>query len=427
MNPRLGTIDLLFLLLFLGLAGLPAPAEEPGPASAALPVFTTLTFDQARQRTEASGTILLVDAMATWCPPCRKMEETTWQDPQVLGWIASHGLAVQFNVDTESGLAERLQIEAMPTLLIFRGGIEIDRVTGFQDAPTLIGWLDAVSHGKTHAQMLEEKAAQSKGKGVAEVEARMEMARTYLERGEDARALAEYRWLWEQIPTQAPDFHGVRYSFLVDEMRELAEGYEPARSAFLELRTALTAKVEALTCTRPEFRDWEALNRVLGEGSLTIAWFDRVKAQPAAAPLIETVGNDLALYLSDQGRYAEAGRLFQDPVDDAKDRIEALTDPDPAETTRLILKIVGKRYAWLVAAGRHSEAAQVAQLILEAVGKSPANKVELIRAALKGAATHPEHAAWIEEAATAGMDVKDLRDELAKHPPVPAVAGPLPK
>ena len=73
--------------------------------------FSGYSFDEAKQKAQAEGKLLLVDAMATWCPPCRKMEATTWVDSAVQEWIKENVIAVQIDVDKNEREAKTLHIE----------------------------------------------------------------------------------------------------------------------------------------------------------------------------------------------------------------------------------------------------------------------------------------------------------------------------
>jgi thioredoxin len=100
-----------------------ALAERLADASTGPVILTDRNFDQAVQKYP----MLVVDCWAEWCGPCRMVApviEALAQDYQ--GQIVFGKL----DVDHNRGIAERYQIMAIPTLLIFKGGHLVDTKIG---------------------------------------------------------------------------------------------------------------------------------------------------------------------------------------------------------------------------------------------------------------------------------------------------------
>ena len=58
---------------------------------------------------------VLVDFWAEWCAPCRMMNP-------VVESLAKRFKVCKVNLDTNQPLAAKFRVEAVPTLLVFRGG-----------------------------------------------------------------------------------------------------------------------------------------------------------------------------------------------------------------------------------------------------------------------------------------------------------------
>src|SRR5262245_39709933 len=94
------------------------------------PVFRSIPFVEARAAADREGLLFVVDATASWCQPCHLMDRTTWVDPKVVDWLGRHAVAVQIDVETQADVAGPLLIRAMPTVIAFRDGTEVDRIIG---------------------------------------------------------------------------------------------------------------------------------------------------------------------------------------------------------------------------------------------------------------------------------------------------------
>jgi hypothetical protein len=137
-------IACVLILLAAGLMMVMSPrAPLPTPA-----VFADKTLSQAKKALSNDGRLLVVDAWANWCPPCREMRQSTWVAPNVEAWFKQNATAIELDIDVQGDLAQELRIQSIPTMIVYRwsadGAVEAGRKSGYQSAEELVGWLETL-------------------------------------------------------------------------------------------------------------------------------------------------------------------------------------------------------------------------------------------------------------------------------------------
>jgi thioredoxin 1 len=81
-----------------------------------------------------SDTIVVADFWAPWCGPCRAISPVL--DETAANW-AGRLKVVKINVDENRKTASDYSVTSIPTLIFFKGGQVVDRMTGWIPASQL--------------------------------------------------------------------------------------------------------------------------------------------------------------------------------------------------------------------------------------------------------------------------------------------------
>jgi|TARA_Y100000389_G_scaffold38406_1_gene32760 thioredoxin 1 len=86
---------------------------------------TADTFDSVIQ----SETPVLIDFWADWCGPCKALAPTIESLSKTLQGRLSVG---KLNIDEATDLAAKIGLTSIPCCILFKQGIELDRIIGYK-------------------------------------------------------------------------------------------------------------------------------------------------------------------------------------------------------------------------------------------------------------------------------------------------------
>ena len=94
--------------------------------------------EESFQQTISTDKIVLIDVFTTWCGPCKILSP-------IINELAEHYqesvIISKVEADSNTDLADQLKVKSVPTLILFKGGQEIDRQMGAKSKKDLISWI----------------------------------------------------------------------------------------------------------------------------------------------------------------------------------------------------------------------------------------------------------------------------------------------
>jgi thioredoxin 1 len=100
-----------------------------------------LTLTDKNFSHQTKNKLVLVDFWASWCAPCRMMAPVL---NEVADELTGNSHVGKVNIEEYQSLAQKFQVRNIPTLILLRNGIEVNRFVGIKNKEFLLQQINKV-------------------------------------------------------------------------------------------------------------------------------------------------------------------------------------------------------------------------------------------------------------------------------------------
>jgi len=94
-----------------------------------------LTLTDKNFQHQTKNKLILVDFWASWCAPCRMMAPVL---NEVAVELTGNSYVGKVNIEEYQSLAQKFQVRNIPTLILLKNGVEVNRFVGIKNKEFLL-------------------------------------------------------------------------------------------------------------------------------------------------------------------------------------------------------------------------------------------------------------------------------------------------
>ncbi len=100
-----------------------------------------LTLTDVNFLNQTKNKIILVDFWASWCVPCRMMAPVL---NDVATELTGNSYVGKVNIEQYQSLAQKFQVRNIPTMILLKNGVEVNRFVGIKNKDYLLQQINKV-------------------------------------------------------------------------------------------------------------------------------------------------------------------------------------------------------------------------------------------------------------------------------------------
>jgi thioredoxin 1 len=100
-----------------------------------------LTLTDKNFNHQTKNKLVLVDFWASWCAPCRMMAPVL---NEVADELTGNSHVGKVNIEQYQSLAQKYQVRSIPTLILLKNGMEVNRFVGIKNKEFLLQQINKI-------------------------------------------------------------------------------------------------------------------------------------------------------------------------------------------------------------------------------------------------------------------------------------------
>lgn len=380
---------------------------------AADPLFKDLKFEDALVKADQEGKVVFVDFYTDWCGPCKLLDKTTWRDPNVIEFLNQYTIPLKINAEGKRNISSRYHIQAYPSLAYINpDGKLLSMTKGYKTSDVLMREARQILGASIS---LTNVANMVKGSHAENPMMRMKYGRMLLSQNRYKAAQEQLMWAWDHGVEKNDTFADVRNTFLVDDLKQLCDSFEPAKAQLSERILPLQEQVKGGNASTSAIWELVNLNKALGQGKQSLVLFDQLREKhPETARELGLAAYDHFLetkrYQDADSLQAAKARIVLDLQTYSQRNQTAANLPAKQKEASIkgnrmqLVRDMGKTYQLLLGLNRPGDAADLVSNLLKVDASNETYFVLAKNALLSGAST-AEHVA----------QAKRVFDQAGKH------------
>ena len=104
-----------------------------------------LTLTEKNFQNQTKNRLVLVDFWASWCAPCKMMAPVL---NDAAAELDGHAMIGKVNIEENQSLAKQFNIRSIPTMVLFKNGVEVGRFSGVKNKDFVLKQIQSYQSSK---------------------------------------------------------------------------------------------------------------------------------------------------------------------------------------------------------------------------------------------------------------------------------------